>query len=176
MIAASLLWVPFTLLAAAGQTARNAMQRELTAALRTAGPTHVRFLFGVPFALLFLPFAVLPLALSMLLWNALNAGALWWSLGLVLPRRGALVARAIVFLDMLGSLQNVQSNALVTALIIVTFIGYERRHTVLGALAAREHEQLTQFALKRDAAAAQKVLATHIQDCVEDTLARGVLT
>src|SRR5688572_32551145 len=49
-----LLWIPFTLLAAAGQTARNAMQRELTATLGTVGATHVRFLFGFPFALIFL--------------------------------------------------------------------------------------------------------------------------
>jgi drug/metabolite transporter (DMT)-like permease len=55
MLAAGLLWIPFTLLAAAGQTARNAMQRELTAALGTVGATHVRFLFGFPFALVFLP-------------------------------------------------------------------------------------------------------------------------
>jgi drug/metabolite transporter (DMT)-like permease len=54
MVAASLLWVPFTLLAAFSQTVRNAMQRELTAALGTVGATHVRFLFGFPFALLFL--------------------------------------------------------------------------------------------------------------------------
>ena len=51
---AGLLWIPFTLLAAAGQTARNAMQRELTAALGTVGATHVRFLFGFPFAIVFL--------------------------------------------------------------------------------------------------------------------------
>jgi drug/metabolite transporter (DMT)-like permease len=48
------LWIVFTLLAAAGQTIRNAMQRELTATLGTAGATHVRFLFGFPFAVLFL--------------------------------------------------------------------------------------------------------------------------
>ena len=54
MIAAGFLWIPFTLLAAAGQTARNAMQRELTAKLGTVGATHVRFLFGFPFALVFL--------------------------------------------------------------------------------------------------------------------------
>ena len=72
----------------------------------------------------------------MLLWNALNAGALYVALGMVLPRRAATVARAIVFLDMLGSLQNVQSNALVAALIIFTFAAYERRHTALGSLAA----------------------------------------
>jgi drug/metabolite transporter (DMT)-like permease len=50
----NLLWVLFTVVAAAGQTARNAMQRELTARLGAVGATHVRFLFGFPFALLFL--------------------------------------------------------------------------------------------------------------------------
>ncbi|MDT3684810.1 MAG: DMT family transporter [Pseudorhodoplanes sp.] len=48
------LWALFTLIAAATQTARNAMQRELTATLGTAGATHVRFLFGFPFAVVFL--------------------------------------------------------------------------------------------------------------------------
>jgi drug/metabolite transporter (DMT)-like permease len=48
------LWAVFTLIAAAAQTARNAMQRELTATLGTTGATHVRFLFGFPFALVFL--------------------------------------------------------------------------------------------------------------------------
>lgn len=51
-----MLWAVFTLIAAAAQTARNAMQRELTTTLGTVGATHVRFLFGFPFALfVFLP-------------------------------------------------------------------------------------------------------------------------
>ena len=91
--------------------------------------------YSPTFALLFLPFALPPFAVAMLLWNALNAGALYVALGMVLPRRAAAVARAIVFLDMLGSLQNAQSNALVAALIVFTFAAYERRHTVLGSLA-----------------------------------------
>jgi drug/metabolite transporter (DMT)-like permease len=48
------LWALFTLIAAASQTVRNATQRELTAKLGTVGATHVRFLFGFPFALMFL--------------------------------------------------------------------------------------------------------------------------
>jgi drug/metabolite transporter (DMT)-like permease len=48
------LWAVFTIIAAAAQTARNATQRELTASLGTVGATHVRFLFGFPFALIFL--------------------------------------------------------------------------------------------------------------------------
>ncbi|MHB2168500.1 EamA family transporter [Alsobacter sp. R-9] len=49
-----LLWIPATLLAAAAQTARNAMQRSLTGTLGTVGASQVRFLYGFPFALMFL--------------------------------------------------------------------------------------------------------------------------
>lgn len=48
------LWVVFTLLGATGQVARNTMQRGLTPQLGALGATLVRFLFGFPFALLFL--------------------------------------------------------------------------------------------------------------------------
>jgi drug/metabolite transporter (DMT)-like permease len=54
VIAFSWLWAIFTIVAAFFQTLRNAMQRELTGSLGTVGATHVRFLFGLPFALLFL--------------------------------------------------------------------------------------------------------------------------
>jgi drug/metabolite transporter (DMT)-like permease len=50
---ASWLWVAFTLTASAAQTARNVMQRELTGALGALGASQVRFLFGLPFAVLF---------------------------------------------------------------------------------------------------------------------------
>ena len=48
------LWAVFTVIAAFMQTLRNAMQRELTAKLGTVGATHVRFLFGFPFVIVFL--------------------------------------------------------------------------------------------------------------------------
>lgn len=48
------LWIPATIAAALAQTARNAMQRHLTGALGTAGATLVRFVYGAPFALMFL--------------------------------------------------------------------------------------------------------------------------
>jgi drug/metabolite transporter (DMT)-like permease len=54
MIEAGWLWAVFTLVASAAQTVRNATQRGLTATLGTVGATHVRFLFGFPFALVFL--------------------------------------------------------------------------------------------------------------------------
>jgi drug/metabolite transporter (DMT)-like permease len=50
----SYLWAIFTVIAAVAQTARNAMQKELTTKLGTVGATHIRFLFGFPFAILFL--------------------------------------------------------------------------------------------------------------------------
>jgi drug/metabolite transporter (DMT)-like permease len=50
----SLLWVPATLIASAGQVARNTMQRRLTEKIGTVGATQVRFLYGFPFSLLFL--------------------------------------------------------------------------------------------------------------------------
>jgi drug/metabolite transporter (DMT)-like permease len=47
------LWIPFTIIAALGQVARNAMQRSLTGPLGTWGATNIRFLFGFPFSLIF---------------------------------------------------------------------------------------------------------------------------
>jgi drug/metabolite transporter (DMT)-like permease len=76
------LWIVFTLIAAAAQTVRNATQRELTATLGTVGATQVRFLFGFPFALIFL-FGVMIATgdalprpnLVYMLWIALGAAA-----------------------------------------------------------------------------------------------------
>ena len=51
---ASGLWAAFTLIASAAQTLRNAMQRELIGALGAVGAAQVRFLFGLPFAIVFL--------------------------------------------------------------------------------------------------------------------------
>ena len=48
------LWIPVTIWAAFAQTVRNAAQRHLTAELGTLGATLVRFLYGVPFAALWL--------------------------------------------------------------------------------------------------------------------------
>src|SRR6185503_1706610 len=50
----SWLWAVFTVIAAGGQVLRNAAQRELTQTLGTVGATHVRFLFGLPFGVIFL--------------------------------------------------------------------------------------------------------------------------
>jgi drug/metabolite transporter (DMT)-like permease len=87
----SWLWIVFTVAAAGAQTARNAMQRDLIATLGTAGATFVRFLYGLPFALVFLaavafatgamPPAPNALALS---WTALGAVCQIGATGLML--------------------------------------------------------------------------------------------
>src|ERR1700730_15957670 len=53
MFSIASLWIPFTIVAALGQVARNAMQRSLTGPLGTWGATNIRFLFGFPFSILF---------------------------------------------------------------------------------------------------------------------------
>ncbi len=50
----TILWVPATLIASAGQVARNTMQRRLSETIGTMGATQVRFLYGFPFSLIFL--------------------------------------------------------------------------------------------------------------------------
>jgi len=48
------LWVPLTLAASAAQVVRNGAQASLTARIGTLGATQTRFVFGLPFAMLFL--------------------------------------------------------------------------------------------------------------------------
>ncbi len=73
----SLFWIPATLLAAALQTARNATQRSLTEAVGVMGATQARFVFGLPFAVLFLGGTCLFLGSPP---PSLNQAALLWSL------------------------------------------------------------------------------------------------
>ncbi len=72
------LWIVFTVAGSAAQTARTAMQRELTDVLGTIGATHVRFLFGLPFGLLFLGLVALLSADPL---PPINASALAWIAG-----------------------------------------------------------------------------------------------
>jgi drug/metabolite transporter (DMT)-like permease len=77
---AGYLWAVFTVIAAAAQTVRNAAQRELTTSLGTVGATHVRFLFGFPFAVVFLAGVMLTLerglpTLPLVYWPWILVGA-----------------------------------------------------------------------------------------------------
>lgn len=50
----SFVWIPITLLAAASQAVRTALQRHLKGRLSTNGASFTRFVFGLPFAVLYL--------------------------------------------------------------------------------------------------------------------------
>lgn len=68
------MWVLAALIASAAQTARNAAQASLTRAIGTVGATQVRFLFGLPFALLFLGLVVVATGESVPLPNLHSLG------------------------------------------------------------------------------------------------------
>jgi drug/metabolite transporter (DMT)-like permease len=82
----SWLWAVFTVLAAGGQVLRNAQQKELTTTLGTVGATHVRFLFGLPFGLVFLALVLLATGQGL---PALNASMVSWSAAAALAQIGA---------------------------------------------------------------------------------------
>ena len=48
-----MLWKPITLFASLAQVLRNGSQASLTSKIGTLGATQVRFIFGLPFAVLF---------------------------------------------------------------------------------------------------------------------------
>jgi drug/metabolite transporter (DMT)-like permease len=83
------LWIFVTLAAALAQTGRNAAQRGLTERLGTLGATNVRFLYGLPFACVFLALAL-------------------WTSGSALP---TLTPRAVTF-TALGALAQIGATAL----------------------------------------------------------------
>lgn len=78
LLSASFLWVPVTLLAAGAQTLRNATQRSLTQAIGVVGATQVRFLFGLPFAFLFLALVCLASGSAP---PVMTGASFWWCLG-----------------------------------------------------------------------------------------------
>ena len=94
MFTIATLWIPFTIVAALGQVARNAMQRSLTGPLGTWGATNIRFLFGFPFSLMF--FAVVLVATGDA--RAVAAATFWpW---LLLGALSQIVATGLMLLAM----------------------------------------------------------------------------
>jgi drug/metabolite transporter (DMT)-like permease len=77
----SWVWIPITLVAAASQTVRNAAQRSLTKSAGTLAAAGVRFVYGLPFALLGLALAGAGVSGGIPVPNATFAA--WVSLGAV---------------------------------------------------------------------------------------------
>jgi hypothetical protein len=94
-----------------------------------------QFKYSPTFALLFAPFAWLPWPLALFLWNALNALVLFVAVERVLPQRQAMLALGLLLPEVLRSMQNAQSNALVAGLIILAYAALERGRIWRTALA-----------------------------------------
>jgi drug/metabolite transporter (DMT)-like permease len=116
------LWVLFTLLGAAGQTARNAMQRELTPRLGALGATLVRFLFGFPFALLFL---AATLAFTHAGLPAINASFAFWTLvgALTQIAATALMLKTMEQRSFVVTVAYLKTEPLLVALMGLVFLG-----------------------------------------------------
>lgn len=69
------LWIPLTILAAFCQNLRTVLQKRLTATLSTAGSNATRFVFGCPFAILYVLVLRYGFDLS---WPDSNAAFLLW--------------------------------------------------------------------------------------------------
>ena len=85
-----------------------------------------RFKYSPIAALLYGPFAIVPAALGLFLWNLLNAIALFLAFNVLLRRRAATLAMVLTLPFLVHSLQSSSSNGLVAALIIFAFVAIER--------------------------------------------------
>jgi hypothetical protein len=102
-----------------------------------AQPQHHADLYkySPSFAVLFAPFALMPFSISLALWDALNALLLFYAVDRLLPRREAAIVLALIYLEVLRSMQRSQSNSLVTGLVILAFLAFEQRQQLRAAVA-----------------------------------------
>jgi hypothetical protein len=92
--------------------------------------------YSPTFALLIGPLAVLPYGLGAVLWNLVNALALFfavWSIPSVGNRKKAFVLW-FVLLRLLGNIQNAQSNGLMAALMVGGWAAHERGNSLRSSL------------------------------------------
>jgi hypothetical protein len=81
--------------------------------------------YSPTFALLMAPFAWLPFAPALVLWNVASAGLLCVAIARLLPGGAAATALAVAFLETVGALQYSQTNTAIAALLIAAFLALE---------------------------------------------------
>jgi len=94
------------------------------------------FKYSPTAAMLFAPIALLPSLPAMLLWSLVNALGLCLALEWMLDAGNARLAQWLLALETLAAVQAMQSNALLAALMIITFVAIERRQQVGAAVTA----------------------------------------
>jgi len=94
------------------------------------------FKYSPTFALLFAPLAVLPDLAGIILWTALNALVLFWGIqrtpAFTQPTRTKILL--FVLIELITSLQNMQSNALIAGLVLLAFALLEEGNYFAGIL------------------------------------------
>src|ERR1700722_4759701 len=86
------------------------------------------------FALVFSPIAAMPVILGVIVWNLINSLLLFFAIkSLPFNDYKKAIIFWLVFIEMLTSIQNCQSNALIAALMIFTFTAFENRNLLLAA-------------------------------------------
>lgn len=93
------------------------------------------FKYSPTFALLFAPFALLPLVPGYILWALVCSTAVFAGMTRVLPPRQAALALAIAWLAVLGDMQRAQTNALCAGLMMLGWAALERERQWTSAAA-----------------------------------------
>lgn len=91
--------------------------------------------YSPPFALLFAPFSMLPDGVGVVLWNLLNAAVFIIAIKhFFKDNKLCIYALLIVLLEAITSLQNLQSNCLLTGLMILTYTHLRKRNIFYAAI------------------------------------------
>jgi hypothetical protein len=91
--------------------------------------------YSPSFALLMAPMAILPKWLGLIIWNWMNVIVPFVAVSqLKLNQRQKAFILLFIVIELLGSIQNSQSNGLMTGLIIAAFASFENKKPVMAAL------------------------------------------
>jgi|SRR3989304_10019882 len=93
------------------------------------------FKYSPTFAVLFSPLTLMPDYIGLVLWNLLNAMALFFAVKMIpIEEKKKVFVLWFILIELITSMQNYQSNALTASLIIFTFILLERKNYVIAGI------------------------------------------
>jgi hypothetical protein len=94
------------------------------------------FKYSPTFALLMAPFAIFPDYIGLFLWNILNTFVLYLAINKLpfLDSKAKNYLILFLFFELVTSLQNLQSNALIAGMIVLAFISFEKQKPGLAVL------------------------------------------
>jgi Glycosyltransferase family 87 len=95
-----------------------------------------QFLYAPPAAILLAPLNILPLLPSMILWNCFTIFIVWLSIIKLpyLPHNSKIFIAWFILQEMIGSLQNLQTNHLLAGIMVLAFVGLEHSKAFAGGI------------------------------------------